>query len=112
MHDFQYFIEAKNNNEMVQFFEKRAAGAAKIASEARAKGGPSILTAWHFAAKAKPYAEVLQAIKANKPESFYMSKCKSLMSSVRCGGMTQKSFQEVMGRLEVMGEAIAQLFPR
>jgi hypothetical protein len=37
-----------------EFLEKRSTGAAKLAQSAKEKGGYSILTAIHFAAKAKP----------------------------------------------------------
>jgi hypothetical protein len=95
---------------MLDFFEKRKAGASKIASEARAKGGPSMLTAWHFAAKAQPYTEVLAAIRSNQNEPFFAQKCHSLVGRLRFGKLKQEEFQKVIGELEVWGEAIAQLF--
>lgn len=100
----------KAHAETVKFFKARKEGAAKIASEARAKGGPAMLTAWHFAAKAKPYQEVLSAIETGKDKSFYVSKCNNLLHKIRIGRMTEQHFQEVMGELEVWGEALAQLF--
>ena len=100
----------KTKEEMLEFFHKRKEGAAKIASAAKEKGGPSILTFWHFAIKNKPYEEVIKAIEDDKPKSFFMSKCKNLLSKIHCDKMSQKDFQELMGELEVAGEAMAQLF--
>lgn len=99
----------KAKEKMLDFFEKRKGGAKKIAQEARAKGGPSILTYWHFAAKDVPYREVIQAIKQDKDKSWFESKFRSNLSIIK-PNMGQQKFQEVMGRLEVFGEAIAELF--
>lgn len=105
--EWDIFLEDKSTN-MVEFFTKRKAGAAKIASEARAKGGVAMLTYWHFAAKDTPYTEVLAAIKAEKPESFYSGKMSSLLSKSLKKG--QQEVQELLGRIEVWAEARAQLF--
>lgn len=96
--------------ETLKFFIKRKDGAAKIAAQAASKGGPAQLTAWHFSAKAKPYREVLQAIKTNKDQKFFNAKYKEHARKIAKGGLTQKQFQEVTGRLEVWGEACAKLF--
>jgi hypothetical protein len=101
-------VTAKHE-EMIHFFTKRMEGAKKIAAQAKEKGGPSILTAWHFAAKEAPYKEVLKAINANQGEPYYKSKWKSELSKIRAD-MKQQDFQEAAGRLEVWGEAMAQLF--
>lgn len=102
-------VEQKKK-EIIEFFEKRKSGAMNIASEARAKGGPSILTAWHFSAKNHPYIEVLHAIRTNKDETFFMQKCRNLISKIKPDKMTQKEFQEIMGELEVYGEALTKIF--
>jgi hypothetical protein len=100
--------EAKKK--MLEFFKKRKAGAAEIAAKAKSKGGASILTYWHFAAKASPYAEVIRAIKNDESESFFMSKCRQVFLTIHCGKMKQQAFQRAMGKLEVYGEALAELF--
>lgn len=113
MDTFSEFCESREDKtkaNMLEFFHKRKKGAAKIASEARSKGGPSMLTAWHFAAKDRPYQEVINAIENNRPRDFFVSKCKSLLAKIRCGTMKQEAFQRLMGELEVYGEAAAQLF--
>lgn len=102
------FEEAKKA--MLDFFKKRKEGAAEIARKAKAKGGASILTYWHFAAKSQPYSEVLRAIKEDKSDSYFINKCKSIMAGLHVDKMTQQKFQRVMGQLEVWGEARAELF--
>jgi len=100
----------KAKADMIEFFETRKKGAAKIATEAKAKGGPSMLTAWHFAAKRQPYTEVIAAIKSDKNEAFYLAKCNELVRKLKFKNLKQESFQETIGKLEVWGEAISQLF--
>ena len=99
--------EAKKK--MIEFFEKRKKGAAKTAEEAKIKGGPSILTYWHFAAKAAPYRDVLAAIKRDENERWFRAKCKELTRKLN-SNMKQQDFQKLMGQIEVYGEAVAQLW--
>ena len=101
-------VKAKHK-EMLEFFAKRKEGARKIANSAKEKGGPSILTAWHFQAKDSQYREVIQAIQENKDESYFKSKWKSILNKLR-NDMKQEQFQKTIGELEVWGEVIAQLF--
>ena len=44
----------------LEFLDKRAAGAAKLAASSKKKGGYALPTAIHFAAKARPYAECVK----------------------------------------------------
>lgn len=93
------------------FFKKRKDGAAKIASEARAKGkGPAQLTAWHFAAKAQPYADVIAAIKSDRNESYFIQQCQHYAAKLKFKSLKQEDFQKIMGQLEVWGEAVSELF--
>ena len=107
--DHQIAVKKAKKN-MLEFFTKRKEGAAKIAAEAKAKGGPSKLTAWHFAAKAEPYSEVLSAIKADKDETHFLHKCFELVDKLKFKKLTQENFQKIMGQLEVWGEAVSELF--
>jgi hypothetical protein len=110
--------EPKNHKDAVkeakkvklEFFEKRKQGAAKIAAEARSKGGPSMLTAWHFAAKAQPYNDVLSAIRTDKDENFFMQKCLLLATKLKFAKLDEEQFQKLMGQIEVWGEAFAKLW--
>lgn len=92
-----------------EFFRKRTKGAKKIAKMAKEKGGPSILTYWHFAAKEKPYEMVLEGIEDGEPLSFYQDKFNKTLKKLNVEKMTQQEFQAVMGELEVWGEAICEL---
>jgi hypothetical protein len=105
------FEQAHQN--MLEFFTKRKSGAAKIANQAVGNGkGPSQLTAWHFDAKAKPYEEVLEAIKSGKPQSYFEAKRGMAMERVHNSLNSQRPFQESMGELEVWGETVIQLFSK
>ena len=85
-----------------EFFEKRAAGAKKIQKAAQEKGGPSMLTSYHFKAKEKPYKECLERLSNPDYAKAHADNCLDQLQDWH--KMTQKEFQEVMGRLEVYGE--------
>ena len=93
-----------------EFLTKRKAGAAKIAKSAKEKGGYSKLTAIHFAAKAKPYAQCESIEKRNekdhtKANALYKEKAKEVYSKLKnLDSLSQSEFQKLMGELEVWGE--------
>ena len=93
-----------------QFIKARREGAKKIAAAAKAKGGPAMLTYYHFVVKDAEYREVLQAIKNKKPESFYNSKYDAIMNELHQTKFEKESFQKIVGKLEVWGEAISIIF--
>jgi hypothetical protein len=87
------------------FLEKRAAGAAKIAHSSKEKGGFAILTAIHFAAKAKPYAESEKWHDKEGKNEHFKSKAKEVYEKLKdLDSLSQKEFQALMGELEVWGE--------
>jgi hypothetical protein len=92
-------------NKDIDFFTTRKEGASKVAKSAKEKGGPSILTMWHFNAKSKPYSEVIQAIKDSEDIEFYDTRCKKILKELNKKVLGQRKFQEIMGELEVWGEA-------
>jgi hypothetical protein len=100
--------EEKIDNQ--DFFKKRREGAKKIATSAKAKGGPAMLTFYHFDAKDDEYREVLAGIKNNKPETFYKNKYNLVMNKLHQTKFDKESFQRLTGKLEVWGEAISVLF--
>lgn len=88
-----------------EFLTKRAAGAAKLASSAKEKGGYSLLTAVHFAAKAKPYAESEKWANKDERDSHYKARAKEVYDKLSdLDALSQKQFQTLMGELEVWGE--------
>ena len=108
MQQFSEYVNRKEN-ELVQFCEDRKKGATKILNEARAKGGPAQLTAWHFAAKLPEYDACIKAIKAGKPASHFQDQQIKLIRQLN-GIRNQRRFQEVMGQAEVYGEIFIKIY--
>jgi hypothetical protein len=108
MQQFNEYVNEKTH-ELVQFCEDRRSGASKILNQARAKGGLSQLTIWHFAAKLPEYDACIKAIKAGKPASYFQNQQIKLvrqLNSIR----NQHKFQEVMGQVEVWGEVFIKIY--
>jgi hypothetical protein len=88
-----------------EFLKKRKAGASKIAKSSRSKGGYSILTAFHFEAKEKPYNDCLKWENKKGKEKHFKEKAKEIYSKLKdLDSLTQREFQVLMGELEVYGE--------
>ena len=93
-----------------QFLIKRAAGAAKLENSSREKGGFATLTAIHYAAKAKPYAESKKLEAKYKDDhdavnKIYKQKAEEVYAKLKdLDSLSQKEFQSLMGELEVWGE--------
>ena len=93
-----------------QFLTKRAAGAAKIAHSSKEKGGFATLTAIHFAANAKPYADCEKTEKEytenhDKANAHYKKMAEEVYAKLAdLDKLSQKEFQALMGELEVWGE--------
>lgn len=98
-------IESIQDEKFQEFLETRKSGAAKIQASAAAKGGPSTLTAQHFAAKAKPYAEAIDCVNHRDREEVYAKHAEACLKKLKSWHkMTQREFQTIMGELEVWGE--------
>lgn len=85
-----------------QFATTRAAGAAKIATNAEEKGGLAMLTYNHFYVKAPYYKKVVNGKfdkEAAKKEFAEILKGISL-------DMNQNEFQRQVGKMEVLGELL------
>ena len=93
-----------------RLLDKRSAGAEKLAVSTKAKGGYSTLTAIHYAAKAKPYAECIKLNSQHKEDhekvnELYKQKAEDVYSKLSdLDSLSQKEFQALMGELEVYGE--------
>jgi hypothetical protein len=85
-----------------EFAKKRGEGAAKIASNAKEKGGLALLTWHHFKVKA-PYYKKATESKFNKEvaEKEFEQTLKKISLN-----MTPIEFQREVGRLEVLGELL------
>jgi hypothetical protein len=93
-----------------EFFDKRREGARKISDSAKEKGGPAMLTHWHFLAKDAQYEDVIKAMKEKKGREFFVGKYKSFLEQLHKSDFGQKRFQAISGQLEVWGEALSRLF--
>ena len=88
-----------------EFLNKRKAGAEKLEAQTRKKGGYSLLTAIHYAAKLKPYTDCLKWENKKGKEKYFKDKAKEIYSKLsNLDNLTQREFQSLMGELEVYGE--------
>lgn len=95
----------KNVNEFEKFLEARKSGADKIRRMAEAKGGSAKLTAIHFAAKEKPYAQALSMTSKKGFEKTLKAKGDSIAARLQqWHNLSQRDFQNLMGQLEAYGE--------
>lgn len=98
-------LEAHASSAYEEFLEARQAGAEKIHKAAAAKGGPALLTAQHFKAKAKPYKIAIKHANDEQRNKLFAEHAEQCLKQLKqWKSMTQKEFQTVMGELEVWGE--------
>ena len=89
----------------LEFLHKRLAGATKLESSTRKKGGYSLLTAIHYKAKLKPYKDAIKhAKKEDKDKHYKMMADETYKKLKDWDKMSQREFQAAMGILEVYGE--------
>lgn len=112
-----YLIAKKNkkvdfmgmNKTFEEFSNKRGEGAAKIAENAKEKGGLSILTYYHFVVKEPYYKKAeqgtLDLVKSKK-------ELKQLVEELYVGindmSIKQVAFQKLVGKIEVLGELLIE----
>ena len=102
--------ELSGETEMEEFAEKRGEGAEKISDSAKEKGGLSLLTYNHFRVKLPYYKKAAEGkLNMDDAKKEYNKLLEKLHSSTK-GDMdiTQKGFQELMGKIEVLGELILE----
>lgn len=112
-----YFIIKKNkkvgfmgmNKTFEEFSKKRGEGAAKIAENAKEKGGLSILTYYHFDVK-EPYYKKAQQGTLDLVKS--KRELKALVGELYQGiddmSIKQVAFQKLVGKIEVLGELLIE----
>ncbi len=91
-----------------EFAEKRMGGAAKISGDAKDKGGPAILTYHHFVVKLPYYQKAKEGkIDLDQMKAEYKDLLEKLYLATK-GDMDieQIAFQELVGKIEVLGELI------
>ena len=85
-----------------EFAKKRGEGAAKIASNAKEKGGLALLTWHHFKVKTPYYKKATEG-KFNKETA--TKEFEQTLKKISLN-MTPIEFQREVGRLEVLGELL------
>ena len=96
--------------EMEEFAEGRGEGAGTIADNAKEKGGNSMLTYHHFKVKAPYYKEASDGnFDKDKFTEEYKGFLEELYESTKEGmDIDPIAFQEVMGKIEVLGELLIE----
>ena len=91
-----------------EFSENRLGGATKIASNAEEKGGDALLTYHHFQVKLPYYRQASEGqFNPKTAESHYGDLIDELVELTGNGmNIEQIHFQELMGKIEVVGELL------
>ena len=93
------------------FLHNRKKGAKETADKAKEKGGDAILSYYHFAAKNKPYAQIINTFKSEGLKAslkLCKNEYKRLMKECDLD-MNQKQYQAIVGEIEVYGECYIRL---
>jgi hypothetical protein len=105
--------ESKLNEEKIKteefedFSTKRQAGAEKISKNAKEKGGISLLTYEHFVVKLPYYEKAKQGkFDPEQGKREYKKLLDRLVEASEDVNMSQKAFQRLVGKIEVVGELI------
>jgi hypothetical protein len=97
--------EPSTEESFEQFLKKRLAGAEKIAKSSEHKSGFATLTAIHYEAKLKPYAESHKWATKEDRNAHYKEMAKKVYAKLaNIDKLSQEQFQSLMGELEVWGE--------
>jgi len=101
-------LEAKTLDAFEEFAETRLNGAEKIADNAEKKGGPSMLTYHHFKVKLPYYKKAASGkMELDEAKAEYKKLLEKLYSSTKDSmNIEQIAFQELVGKLEALGELI------
>jgi hypothetical protein len=97
----------KEKSQFEVFAEKRLKGAEKIVKNAKEKGGPAMLTYYHFNVKLPYYKKASEGkfdIESTKKE--YKKLLDELCDISENVEISQIKFQKLVGLIEVLGELI------
>lgn len=91
-----------------EFAKTRGKGAEKISDNAKEKGGLSLLTWHHFKVKLPYYEKAAKGkFDIEKGQKEYLELLEKLHTSTKTEmNITQIKFQELVGKLEVLGELL------
>jgi hypothetical protein len=108
---FLLYEQTKQQSAFAEFAEKRGAGAAKIAKNAKEKGGVAMLTYHHFNVK-KPHYDKAAAGKFDVEDAKKeLKKLTKHLDDAVDGKVKfeQIDFQKKVGLIEVLGELLIKL---
>tara|TARA_R110000824_G_scaffold20817_20_gene78121 strand:+ start:11859 stop:12281 length:423 start_codon:yes stop_codon:yes gene_type:complete len=114
--DLDYMVEKAGEYEqthqpdrdLLTFIKKRREGAQKIATASDRKSGPARLTAKHFNAKLPVYDRIEKMVNAGKDLKSLKREYNKTLSSLRKNIRQPMKFQELTGKLEVLGEILIE----
>jgi hypothetical protein len=98
----------EEGDKLESFAETRLGGAEKIADNAKEKGGAALLTYHHFEVKLPYYEKAAKGeLDMDDAKKEYKDLLEKLYSSTKDDmGIEQIDFQELLGKMEVLGELI------
>ena len=98
----------EEGDKLESFAETRLGGAEKIADNAKEKGGAALLTYHHFEVKLEYYEKAAKGdLDMEDAKKEYKDLLEKLYSATKEGmGIEQIPFQELVGKIEVLGELI------
>jgi hypothetical protein len=93
---------------LLKFIKSRRASAAKIANQSARRSGTARLTAKHFKAKDPVYARLEKLVKSGSDLNPLKKEYLSVLSQLRKNVRQPLKFQELTGKLEVLGEFLIE----
>lgn len=100
---FSDFVKKK------EFADARYQGAKKAATQAKTKGGPAILSYYHFKAKLPKYRKAINDFGNHHDPKWLKSEFNRIKSKLNLEKLSQEEFQTLTGQLEVIGELYIKL---
>jgi hypothetical protein len=96
-----------NNLSFEEFASKRLQGASKITSDAKAKGGPAILTYHHFVVKLEYYKNAAEGrFDVEQTKQLLDLKSNEFCQKIYDMNLSEIGFQRLVGEIEVLGELL------
>lgn len=100
-----YPQQKASDKELIKFLQKRKDGASRIHTQSSRKSGPARLTAKHFQVKLPIYDRVIKMIKNGDKLLVLKKEYNATLAELRKTRQPMK-FQELTGKLEVLGEVL------
>jgi hypothetical protein len=100
--------DSKQEKDFEDFADTRMSGAEKIVDNAKEKGGLALLTWHHFKVKLPYYEKAAKGkLDLDKAREEYVTLLEQLYkSTIKNMSIEQIAFQELVGKLEVLGELL------